>query len=70
MTPRARFGSGSSGSSSNLGMGSVRGESSVCKTSHGKWLEKGQKKVNSFTFMQYWLLMPYKVFSEYLKEQK
>lgn len=44
MTPRAGFGSGSSGSSSNLGMGSVRGESSVRKASHGKSDQKRAKK--------------------------
>ncbi|XP_046633603.1 protein Red-like [Daphnia pulicaria] len=43
MTPRAGFGSGS-GSSSNLGMGSVRGESSVRKTTHGKSDQKRAKK--------------------------
>ena len=44
MTPRAGFGSGTTGSS-NLGMGSVRGgSSSVRKTSHGKSDQKRAKK--------------------------
>jgi len=44
MTPRAGFGSGSSGSSSNLGTESVRGENSVLKKSHGKSDQKRAKK--------------------------
>ena len=58
MTPRAGFGSGSSGSSSNLGMGSVRGESSVLKTSHGKSDQKRAKKGESFCF-DYALMIAY-----------
>ena len=45
MTPRVGFGSGSTGHSSNLGMGSVRGgSSSVRKPSHVKNDQKRAKK--------------------------